>query len=124
MRKHTSLIIAIIILGLATVGCQDGPDVAAPPQVVADHAELPFRFELDDKASCCVGIRGNVDNDPNENIDISDLVYLVDWIYHGGPAPACVPEADMNADNAVTSFDVDYLVNYMFKGGPAPVSCN
>ncbi len=30
---------------------------------------------------CCVGIRGNVDGDPYENIDISDVGYLVDYAF-------------------------------------------
>jgi hypothetical protein len=34
---------------------------------------------------------GNVDGDALELIDISDLVYLVDFMFTAGPAPAPCP---------------------------------
>ena len=44
----------------------------------------------DKPATCCVGdMRGNVDFDPSDVIDISDLVYLVDYMFNQGPAPLC-----------------------------------
>ena len=36
---------------------------------------------------CCHDIRGNIDNDPEDLIDISDLVYLVNYQFGGGPEP-------------------------------------
>ncbi len=73
--------------------------------------------------TCCTGIRGNVDNDPGDAIDISDLVYLVDYMFTGGPEPECFEEADMNADGAIDISDLVWLVDYMFTGGPAPEDC-
>ena len=73
---------------------------------------------------CCIPpIRGNVDYDPGDAIDISDLVYLVDYMFSGGPPPVCVDEADMNADGAIDISDLVWLVDYMFTGGPAPLDC-
>jgi hypothetical protein len=73
---------------------------------------------------CCMGsIRGNVDYDPGDAIDISDLVYLVDYMFTGGPPPPCAEEADMNADLAQDISDLVYLVDYMFTGGPPPLAC-
>ena len=37
--------------------------------------------------ACCCIARGNVNGDPAGSIDISDLVYLVDYMFNGGPAP-------------------------------------
>jgi len=74
---------------------------------------------------CCVGVRGNVDNDTEDNIDISDLVYLADFMFTGGPAPVCFDEGDIDA-SGVTPIDISdlvYLVDYMFTGGPAPSAC-
>ncbi|KAA3635257.1 MAG: hypothetical protein DWP97_05065 [Calditrichaeota bacterium] len=70
----------------------------------------------------CVGIRGNVDTDPADAIDIADLVYLVDYSFNGGPAPA-TSEADVDASGGLDIADIVYLVNYMFAGGPAPLPC-
>ena len=81
--------------------------------------------------SCCVGIRGNVDGDVGDNIDISDLVYLVDYMFTGGPAPTCWEEANVDGSGDgppdgsedIDISDLVYLVDYMFNGGPAPVAC-
>ena len=74
---------------------------------------------------CCLGIRGNVDNDPEQMIDISDLVYLVDFIFTNGQVPFCQAEANINGDAAglIDISDLVYLVDFMFTGGPAPISC-
>ncbi|KAA3632082.1 MAG: hypothetical protein DWP97_11735 [Calditrichaeota bacterium] len=73
---------------------------------------------------CCKFIRGNVDNDPGDDIDINDLLYLVAYCYKGGPAPECMPEADVDGSGAIESaVDIEYLINYMFNGGPAPLVC-
>ena len=72
---------------------------------------------------CCFGTAGNVDFDPSDAVDISDLVYLVDYMFAGGPAPVCLEETDVNASGGVDISDLVYLTDYMFTGGPAPVAC-
>ncbi len=78
---------------------------------------------------CCMPpIRGNVDYDGADQIDISDLVYLVDYMFNGGPAPVCWPEANINANgpddqSGIDISDLVYLVDYMFNSGPPPVAC-
>ncbi len=72
----------------------------------------------------CIGaIRGNVDCDISETIDVGDLAILVDYLFSGGPAPACVDEADLDADGRIMISDVAYLVDFMFGGGPPPLPC-
>ena len=77
--------------------------------------------------NCCVGIRGNIDNDPAEVIDISDLVFLVDFIFGVpiGHTPPCFEEADINNDTLIDISDLVLLVDFMFGSptGPPPVSC-
>jgi hypothetical protein len=78
---------------------------------------------------CCVDFRGNVDDDANDQIDIADLVYLVDFMFAGGAPPTCWPEANIDGDvlgdafQQVTISDLVYLADYMFTGGPAPPAC-
>jgi hypothetical protein len=71
----------------------------------------------------CVNIRGNIDTDAGDVIDISDLVYLVDYMFSGGPEPGCPNEADIDPSGGVDISDLVYLVDYMFSGGPAPPLC-
>ncbi len=71
----------------------------------------------------CLGMRGNVDGIIGDQIDIADLVYLVSYMFNGGPPPPVFEEADVNADGALDIVDLVYLVTYMFSGGMAPEPC-
>lgn len=70
---------------------------------------------------CCEGIRGNVDSDGG--VDISDLVFMVDYQFRNGAEPGCFEEADLNADLIIDVSDMVYLVDYQFRNGEAPLSC-
>lgn len=76
--------------------------------------------------TCCIGIRGNIDGDLLEVIDVSDLVYMVDYQFRGGPAPGCDYEADLAEISEPPIIDVSdlvYMVDYQFRGGPGPADC-
>jgi len=100
-----------------------------------DH-DVAFVNQRDDSVSvmlnttgpygCCMcPIRGNINYDPADAIDISDLVYLVSYMFSGGSEPACMEEANLNGDGSAVPdiSDLVYLVSYMFSGGPPPVPC-
>jgi hypothetical protein len=55
-------------------------------------------------------------------VDISDVVYLISYIFAGGPAPNPLKSGDANCDNVVDISDPVYLIAYIFSGGPNP--CN
>jgi hypothetical protein len=73
--------------------------------------------------SCCMGIRGNVNGDPEESIDISDMTYLTDYMYRHGPPPPCMDEGNVNGTGEIDVSDLVYLSNYMFHYGPPPPWC-
>lgn len=51
----------------------------------------------------------------------ADIIYLVNYIFKGGPAPLPVAAVgNVNCDLNITSADIIYMVNYIFKGGAAP----
>jgi pimeloyl-ACP methyl ester carboxylesterase len=57
-------------------------------------------------------------------VDISDVVYLIAYIFSGGSAPLPLLAGDANCDLAVDISDVVYLIAYIFSGGRAPcVAC-
>jgi len=70
--------------------------------------------------SICVP-RGDVDGSPG--IFVSDLTFLVDYLFKGGVAPNPYISGDVNCVNNVNVADLTYLVNYLFKGGPPPCGC-
>ena len=74
---------------------------------------------------CCFGLKGNVNNSPDQLIDIDDVVFLVDYMFirAGNRPPACFEETDLNGDIQLDIEDLVYLIDYSFRGGPPPPAC-
>jgi predicted GH43/DUF377 family glycosyl hydrolase len=53
-------------------------------------------------------------------IDVSDAVYLISFIFAGGPPITPSLAGDIDASGSVDISDVVSLINYIFAGGPAP----
>lgn len=62
------------------------------------------------------------DSDGSLSISISDAVYLINYIFGGGPAPDPIQAGDADCSGTVTISDAVYLINYIFGGGAAPCS--
>jgi hypothetical protein len=62
------------------------------------------------------------DANSDSSATVSDVVYLINYLFKGGPVPDPIQKVDVNSDGNVTVSDVVYLINYLFKGGPAPCS--
>ncbi|MCK4462596.1 MAG: PD40 domain-containing protein [candidate division Zixibacteria bacterium] len=57
------------------------------------------------------------DVDGTGGVDISDLVYTVDYMFTGGPPPCVMDALDVNGDCKLDISDLVYFVDYMFQGG-------
>ncbi|KAA3637562.1 MAG: hypothetical protein DWP97_00695 [Calditrichaeota bacterium] len=133
---------------LGTVYFSFIPNITTPQTIVVDTATLlvsdrEFSTAFSDEnsnafspyilsggitilsGSCCLGDRGNVDNSPDDIVDISDIVYLVNFMFNLGPTPACPFEGnvDGSADEITDISDLVFLVQYSFNSGPPPPSC-
>jgi plastocyanin len=80
---------------------------------------------LGDPANTCGPVCVPGDVNVSGAITSADIIYMVNHVFKGGPAPIPEPEAgDVNCSTTLTSGDIIYLVNFVFKGGIAPcVSC-
>ena len=67
---------------------------------------------------CCMAA-GDANDD--ELVNITDAVFLVQYIFNGGPVPACCDQADANGDALVNITDAVYLIQFIFNGGPLPL---
>jgi hypothetical protein len=53
-------------------------------------------------------------------IDIVDVVYLINYLFLGGPPPDPMAAGDATCDGVVDAADVVHLLNYLFVNGPPP----
>ncbi len=60
------------------------------------------------------------DADNSLSVSIADAVYIVNYVFGGGPAPDPPGFADADCSGQVTIGDAVYLISYIFGGGTAP----
>jgi hypothetical protein len=65
--------------------------------------------------------RGDVNGD--KIINIADIVFLINYLFIGGPAPVKFTEGDVNCDEIINVSDIVFLINHLFIGGPVPRCC-
>jgi hypothetical protein len=75
-------------------------------------------YELGDCGSAPRFLRGRID--PGEGIDLTDPVYLLNYLFAGGPPPPCLKAADVNDTGQLDLTDAVYLLHHLFLGGPVP----
>jgi hypothetical protein len=80
-------------------------------------------FYIDDVRVGPIGatIAGDVTGD--EEVDIADALFLINYLFNQGPPPIPLEKADVNCDQAADVADVAYLINYLFAGGASPQEC-
>jgi hypothetical protein len=61
---------------------------------------------------------GDANGDRQANV--ADAVFLVNYIFKGGPPPEVLDAGDANCEGEVNVGDVVYLISFVFKGGPEP----
>jgi hypothetical protein len=83
-------------------------DASVPP--LADTAQ----FAIDIAFLC-----GDANNDGQVNI--GDAIYVISYIFRGGPPPMPPEAGNINGDGKVNVADAVYLISYIFRGGPPPV---
>jgi hypothetical protein len=63
-------------------------------------------------------MRGDANVD--REITVDDVVYLISWLYRGGPEPDPYIAGDATCNDEVDVDDVVYLISYLFRNGPPP----
>ena len=81
----------------------------------SDVTDLPFTVEALYRCG---------DADGSDSVDIDDVVYLINYIFAGGPTPEPYESGDANCSGGVDIDDVVYLIAYIFSGGPPPGDLN
>ena len=63
-------------------------------------------------------VRGNCD--ATSRIDISDAVFLLNYLFLAGASPSCLEACNVNGDSDLNIADAMFGMNYLFLGGDAP----
>gem|GEM_PF-530216 len=72
----------------------------------------PFSFTVD--AALCGDADGSVE------VDIDDVVYIINYIFSGGPEPVPYESGDADCSGGIDIDDVVHLIGYIFSGGFDP----
>lgn len=62
---------------------------------------------------------GDINGD--EQVDLDDVLYLLNYLFGGGPPPVpIIPYGDVNSDGIVSISDAVHMINHLLKGQPPP----
>jgi hypothetical protein len=77
------------------------------------------------KAGCCIDLTGNIDGDPEDQVDLGDLTALIDYLFISFTEPDCTEEAnvDGDAEGLVDLGDLTALIDYLFISFTPPAEC-
>jgi len=86
------------------------------------HATMHLPVSLTVAEGCCLGESvGNVDDDPLDQVSMSDLTYLIDALFISFTPPACMQEADIDHSGApdpgigaLAMADLTLLIDHLF----------
>ncbi|MFH2055622.1 MAG: dockerin type I repeat-containing protein [bacterium] len=60
------------------------------------------------------------DADNSGDVNISDAIYLIQYIFASGPPPSPLLRADSDCSSDINMSDVIYLIQFIFASGPYP----
>ena len=63
-------------------------------------------------------ICGNANGD--QTVNVSDAVYIINYVFLGGDAPNPIETGDVNCDDSCNVSDAVYIINYVFTSGNSP----
>jgi hypothetical protein len=123
------------VIGQPPYGCMfNGGQVGTITGTPTSEATYFLRIELEDSDSPknydTVDVTITIYSEPEPefcgdangsgDIDIDDAVYLINFIFSSGPAPAPYESGDPDCSGTVDIDDVVYVLDYVFGGGPEP----
>jgi hypothetical protein len=77
-------------------------------------AEIVYSFVITAGSYIC----GDANND--ETVNVSDAVYIINYVFAGGEPPDPLEAADANCDGTCNVSDAVWIINYVFSGGNEP----
>lgn len=88
-----------------------------------DSVTLPSCACRNPVRCCCVGMRGNVNNDRTGVVDLGDLTLMVAFLTGQAAPLPCQAEADLDGSGVIDLGDLSSLVAFLVGAGPQPAAC-
>lgn len=82
-------------------------------KAASEFSQGGFYYHSDAETDC-----GDANSDGT--INVSDAVYIINYVFAGGSEPIWPQAADTNCDSVTNVSDAVYLINFIFAGGPYP----
>ena len=103
-------------LHLRIVGLQQDADIEVDYIAYKEGIHAP-------SATPCGGGAGfrRGDADSNGDVNITDGIFILNFLFLGGDSPTCLEAANSDNDGAVSITDGIYILNFLFLGGPGPL---
>lgn len=116
--------------GLSIGGRFDGPGEGFPGDIdeVNIYSEWLDEGEFEDHLITLLDMAGGGTafhrGDPNDSgsLDLSDGLFIFNFLFSGGSRPNCLESADSNGDGGIDLSDGIYLLSYLFLGGAPPAA--
>ena len=68
------------------------------------------------------------DANADGEVNLTDAIFTLQWLFQAGDAPPCLASADANADGFIDISDPTFTLNFLYVGGapyPAdPENCD
>ncbi len=105
-------------LTLSSGGLVAGTPTSSGPVQFTARAADEGTLEVDKQYSMQMFLCGDADG--GGAVAISDAVFVINFIFGGGPAPSPEALADADCSGTVSIGDAVYIIQFIFGGGPAP----
>jgi hypothetical protein len=92
----------------------DSSGYVDPDSVLFSHGQI--------EVTCPEYLCGDANGDGGVNV--SDAVYIINFVFIGGAAPNPLASGNANCDTGVNVSDAVYIINYVFVGGTFPCDIN
>ncbi len=96
----------------------DAQDILLGTSNDANGNGFPDECEVPPSSAASCFLCGDADG--NGAVSIADAVFLINYIFAGGPAPNPPAAGDADCSGSISIADAVFLINYIFGGGAPP----
>ena len=100
----------------------------APEFVTYAGEYTPELIDANITSNCCIGVRGNIDGSPGDEVSLGDLTAIIDHLFISLNPPLCWAEANLDGSlpegpGSVSLGDLTALVDILFISLRTPPPC-